>query len=204
MSMPMNSVRRDRRARTPLGAVLALCLALVSGAWAGPIRAQGVGDETFSAAELIDSGHRLFGSVSRGLALTVQEAVKRWGEPNGYVLGEEASGALFGGVRYGEGVLYTRNAGQRRVYWQGPSLGFDVGGDGARTMMLVYNLPSTEALYTRFVGLNGAAYLVGGFGLTAAVKDEMVVVPIRSGVGARLGLNIGYLKFTPAPTWNPF
>jgi hypothetical protein len=204
MSMPMNSVRRDRQARTPLGAVLALCLALVSSAWAGPIRAQGVGDETFSAAELIDSGHRLFGSVSRGLALTVQEAVKRWGEPNGYVLGEEASGALFGGVRYGEGVLYTRNAGQRRVYWQGPSLGFDVGGDGARTMMLVYNLPSTEALYTRFVGLNGAAYLVGGFGLTAAVKDEMVVVPIRSGVGARLGLNIGYLKFTPAPTWNPF
>src|SRR3954463_1650842 len=189
--------------------------ALVSGAWAGPIRAQGVGDETFSAAELIDSGHRLFGSVSRGLALTVQEAVKRWGEPNGYVLGEEASGALFGGVRYGEGalfggvrygegVLYTRNAGQRRVYWQGPSLGFDVGGDGARTMMLVYNLPSTEALYTRFVGLNGAAYLVGGFGLTAAVKDEMVVVPIRSGVGARLGLNIGYMKFTAERTWNPF
>ena len=201
MSMPMNSVRR---ARTPLRAVLALCLALVSGAWAGPIRAQGVGDETFSAAELIDSGHRLFGSVSRGLALTVQEAVKRWGEPNGYVLGEEASGALIGGVRYGEGVLYTRNAGQRRVYWQGPSLGFDVGGDGARTMMLVYNLPAVEALYTRFVGLNGAAYLVGGFGLTAAVKDEMVVVPIRSGLGARLGLNIGYLKFTPAPTWNPF
>src|SRR4051812_1866043 len=180
MSMPMNSVRRDRRARTPLGAVLALCLALVSGAWAGPIRAQGVGDETFSAAELIDSGHRLFGSASRGLALTVQEAVKRWGEPNGYVLGEEASGALFGGVRYGKGVLYTRNAGQRRVYWQGPSLGFDVGGDGARTMMLVYNLPSTEALYTRFVGLNGAAYLVGGFGLTA----EAWAPPSRAGPDA--------------------
>ena len=101
-------------------------------------------------------------------------------------------------------MLYTRNAGQRRVYWQGPSLGFDVGGDGARTMMLVYNLPSTDALYTRFVGLNGSAYLVGGFGLTAAVKDEMVVVPIRSGLGARLGLNVGYLKFTPNPTWNPF
>jgi hypothetical protein len=184
--------------------LLPYCMALLLAFSVCPVRAQGVGDETFSAAELIDSGHRLFGSVSRGLALTVQEAVKRWGEPNGYVLGEEASGALFGGVRYGEGVLYTRNAGQRRVYWQGPSLGFDVGGDGARTMMLVYNLPSTEALYTRFVGLNGAAYLVGGFGLTAAVKDEMVVVPIRSGVGARLGLNIGYLKFTPAPTWNPF
>src|SRR3954465_824377 len=99
---------------------------------AGPIsvRAQGAEEDTFSAAELIASGHRLFGSVSRGLALSVQEAVKRWGEPNGYVLGEEASGALIGGLRYGEGVLHTRNAGQRRVYWQGPSLGFDVGGDG--------------------------------------------------------------------------
>src|SRR3954464_14085657 len=103
-----------------------------------------------------------------------------------------------------ESTLYTRNAGQRRLFWQGPSLGFDIGGDGARTMMLVYNLPTVEALYTRFMGLNGAAYLVGGFGLTAAAKDEMVVVPIRSGLGARLGVNVGYLKFTPEPTWNPF
>ena len=168
------------------------------------VRAQGAEEDTFSAAELIASGHRLFGSVSRGLALTVQEAVKRWGEPNGYILGEEASGALLGGVRYGKGVLYTRNAGQRRVFWQGPSLGFDVGGDGARTMMLVYNLPDVDALYTRFVGLNGSAYLVGGFGLTAVAMDDMVVVPIRSGVGVRLGLNVGYLKFTPERTWNPF
>ena len=189
-------------------ALLALCVGLVLAGPIGAARAQGAGapadEEAFSAAELVDSGHRLFGSVSRGLALAVQEAVRRWGEPNGYVLGEEASGAFIGGLRYGEGVLYTRNAGQRRVFWQGPSLGFDVGGDGARTMMLVYNLPAVEALYTRFVGLNGAAYLVGGFGVTAAAKDEMVVVPIRSGLGARLGVNVGYLKFTPNPTWNPF
>ncbi len=187
-------------------AVLVFAVALALGLVPPAARAQGAGPDegAFSAAELVDSGHRLFGSVSRGLALTVQEAVKRWGEPNGYILGEEASGALIGGLRYGEGTLYTRNAGQRRVFWQGPSLGFDVGGDGARTMMLVYNLPAVEALYTRFVGLNGAAYLVGGFGLTAAAKDEMVVVPIRSGLGARLGVNVGYLKFTPEPTWNPF
>jgi len=204
MLMTLNPVRRTLRAWTSLRAVLAFCVVVVVGCAPLRGRAQGAGEETFSAGELIDSGHRLFGSISRGLALSVQEAVKRWGEPNGYVLGEEASGALIGGLRYGEGVLYTRNAGQRRVYWQGPSLGFDLGGDGARTMMLVYNLPSTDALYTRFVGLNGSAYLVGGFGLAAAVKDEMVVVPIRSGVGARLGLNVGYLKFTPNPTWNPF
>jgi hypothetical protein len=159
---------------------------------------------TFSPAELVDSGHNFFGTVSRGLALTVEEAVRRWGEPNGYVLGQEASGALFGGLRFGEGLLYTRNAGQHRVFWQGPSIGFDIGGDGARTMMLVYNLPSTPSLYRRFVGMDGSAYFVGGFGMTAVMAEDIVVVPIRSGVGARLGVNVGYLKFTPEPTWNPF
>ena len=159
---------------------------------------------TFTVTELVDSGHRFFGTVSRGLALTVQEAVKRWGEPNGYILGQEASGAFVGGLRYGEGTLYTRNVGQRPVFWQGPSVGFDFGGEGARTMMLVYNMPATEALYQRFLALDGSAYFVGGFGMTAAVADEMVVVPIRSGVGARLGVNMGYLKFTGEPTWNPF
>src|SRR3954469_11679920 len=167
------------------------------------------GLETFSGNELIASGHQFFGMASKGLAMTVEEAVRRWGEPNGSTVGKEASAAVFGGLRYGEGVLYTRDAGERRVYWQGPSLGFDLGGDGAANMMLVFNAPAAEALFgeglhTRFVGLNGSAYVVGGFGFTAAMYDEMVVVPIRTGVGARLGVNVGYLKFTPEPTWNPF
>src|SRR4051812_31505828 len=160
--------------------------------------------DSFEMRELVDSGHHFFGTVSRGLALTVQEAVRRWGEPNGYILGEEAAGAIVGGLRYGEGTLYTRNAGKRRVFWQGPSVGFDIGGEGARTMMLVYNLPATAALYTRFLGIDGSAYFIGGFGMTAAMHDDMIVVPIRSGVGARLGVNMGYLKFTPEATWNPF
>ncbi|AWM86079.1 DUF1134 domain-containing protein [Microvirga sp. 17 mud 1-3] len=159
---------------------------------------------SYNSNDLVQSGHQFFGSASRGLALAVEEAVRRWGEPNGYILGQEASGAFFGGLRYGEGKLFTRNAGQQRVFWQGPSLGFDVGGEGARTMMLVYNLPAINALYRRFVGVDGSAYLVGGFGISAAAADEMVVVPIRTGVGARLGVNMGYLKFTPEPTWNPF
>lgn len=158
----------------------------------------------FRPEELVDNGHRFFGSMSRGLAQLVEEATRRWGEPNGYILGQEASGAIVGGVRYGEGTLYTRNAGQRRVYWQGPSIGFDVGGDGDRTMMLVYNLPAVSGLYRRFGGVDGSAYLVGGFGMTAVTADDIVVVPIRTGVGARLGINIGYLKFTAKPTWNPF
>ncbi|MFN3482694.1 DUF1134 domain-containing protein [Rhabdaerophilum calidifontis] len=159
---------------------------------------------TYSTRELVGSGHRFFGSVSRGLALTIEEATRRWGEPNGYILGQEAAGAFVGGLRYGEGVLYTRNAGDRKVFWQGPSVGFDFGGDGARTMMLVYQLPRVNDIYQRFVGVDGSAYLVGGFGMTALTANNILVVPIRAGVGARLGVNLGYLKFTPESTWNPF
>jgi hypothetical protein len=172
---------------------------------AQPVSANNPGDpNTYHAEELVDSGHKFFGSISRGLALAIQEATRRWGEPNGYILGQEASGAFFGGLRYGEGKLFTRNAGERRVFWQGPSLGFDVGGEGARTMMLVYNLPAVDALYQRFAGIDGSAYLIGGFGVTAVGNDNIVVVPIRSGLGWRLGVNLGYLKFTSEPTWNPF
>ena len=158
----------------------------------------------FSNNELVDNGHRFFGSVSRGLAQAVEAATKRWGQPNGYILGQEAGGALVGGLRYGEGALYTRNAGDMRVFWQGPSIGFDAGADGDRTMMLVYNLPSVQSIFRRFGGIDGSAYFIGGFGFTALTADDIVIVPIRSGVGARLGVNIGYLKFTPKSTWNPF
>ncbi|MET0745175.1 MAG: DUF1134 domain-containing protein [Microvirga sp.] len=188
-------------------AVAAILAALPAAAQAPRVQPAYAGQaspESFRPQELVDSGHQFFGSASRGLALAVQEAVRRWGEPNGYILGQEASGAFFGGLRYGEGKLFTRNAGERKVFWQGPSIGFDVGGDGARTMMLVYNLPAVNALYRRFVGIDGSAYLIGGFGVTAAKADDMVVVPIRTGVGARLGINMNYLKFTDQPTWNPF
>jgi len=161
------------------------------------------GDE-FSPGELIDAGHHFFGGVSRGLALVVQKAVSQWGQPNGYILGEEASGAFVGGLRYGDGTLYTKNAGDVRVFWEGPTVGFDAGADGARTMMLVYNLPRTQAIYDRFGGVNGSAYFVGGFGMTALTANDVVLVPIRTGVGLRLGANVGYLKFTSRPTWNPF
>jgi hypothetical protein len=162
------------------------------------------GDKQFSPQEIIDAGHGFFGTVSRGLASVVEKATSQWGQPNGYILGEEASGAFVGGLRYGEGTLYTKNAGDLRVYWQGPTVGFDWGGDGARTMMLVYNLPATDAVYQRFAGIDGSAYFIGGFGMTALTSSGVVVVPIRSGVGMRLGANIGYLKFTPQATWNPF
>jgi hypothetical protein len=142
--------------------------------------------------------------VSRGLALTVQEAVKRWGEPNGYILGQELSGAFVGGLRYGEGTLYTRNAGSARCIGRAPRSGFDFGGEGARTMMLVYKLPDRRralpalrrhgrlGLFRRRLRHDG-----GGVGRHGGGAD-----PVRR--RARLGINLGYVKFTSAPTWNPF
>ncbi len=161
-------------------------------------------NSTFSPDEIVGAGHKFFGTVSRGLAQVVEKAVSRWGQPNGYVLGQEGSGAFVVGLRYGDGTLYTKNAGDRRVFWEGPSIGFDAGGEGARTMMLVYNLPQTDAIYQRYAGVDGSAYFIGGFGMTALTGSGIVLVPIRSGVGMRLGANIGYLKFTPKATWNPF
>jgi hypothetical protein len=161
-------------------------------------------EQRYSPNELVNAGHEFFGTISRGLATIIEKAVSEWGQPNGYILGQEAGGAIVAGLRYGEGNLYTKNAGDLRVFWQGPSVGFDWGGDGARTMMLVYNLPRTSAVYQRFGGIDGSAYFVGGFGMTALTANNIVLVPIRAGVGLRLGANIGYLKFTPTATWNPF
>ncbi|WP_319775148.1 DUF1134 domain-containing protein [Breoghania sp.] len=190
----------SRLAAPALFAVAILATSLA----AEPGHAQAPGSESYSQDEVVDAGHRFFGKVSGGLASVVENAVAKYGEPNGYILGEEGSAAIVAGARYGEGALYTRNAGTHKVFWQGPSVGWDFGGDGARVMMLVYNLPSVDAIHRRYVGVNGSAYLVGGFGMTVLSNQNIYVVPIRAGVGARLGVNIGYLKFTPKPTWNPF
>jgi hypothetical protein len=160
----------------------------------------------YASGEIVDAGHHFFGDISKGLASIVERAADQWGRPNGYILGEEAGGAFIGGLRYGDGTLYTKDAGDLRVFWRGPTIGVDVGGDGARTMMLVYNLPRTDAIYEQFNGIAGAAYFIAGLGMTALTSsdEKLVVVPIRSGLGLRLGYNVGYLKFTTAPTWNPF
>ena len=174
---------------------------------AGPAAAQGYSREsprTFSPNEVVTAGHRFFGTTSRGLANLVERATQQWGHPTAYILGQEGSGAFVAGLRYGEGMLYTKDGGDTKVFWQGPSLGFDFGGDGARTMMLAYRVRNSRDLYRRFVGIDGSAYLVGGLGMTALGADNMLIVPIRTGVGARLGINGGYLKFTPSATWNPF
>lgn len=193
---------RLKRSIMPAGLLVLAALLL-----AGPAAAQEQprpDDGTFSADEILNAGHRFFGGVTQGLASAVEYVFSRQGRPNGYILGEEAGGAFVGGLRYGEGTLFTRNAGDHKVFWQGPSIGFDFGVDGAKTMMLIYNLNTVDDMYAHFVGAAGQAYLIGGFGVTVLGHNNVLAAPIRSGVGARLGVNVGYLKFTREPTWNPF
>ncbi|MFL0691337.1 MAG: DUF1134 domain-containing protein [Agrobacterium tumefaciens] len=158
----------------------------------------------YSIQEVVDAGHGFFGETSGALAKVIEQAFEQNGLPNGYILGQEGSGALIAGLTYGEGTLYTKNVGQHDVFWQGPSLGIDYGGNGTRTMMLVYDLPDVDTLYARYGGVSGSAYIVAGVGMTVLKSRDVVLVPIRTGIGARLGVNVGYLKLTRTPTWNPF
>lgn len=183
-----------------IAAALLLALSLFLPFAAAPVAAQSA---NYTSDELIREGHSFFGGVSEGLATMVERAVSQYGLPNGYILGQEGSGAIIVGARYGEGMLHTKNAGQHAVFWQGPSLGFDIGGSGDRVMMLVYNLPDVGAMYQRFPGVAGSAHVVAGFGMTVLGLNGIYVVPIVSGVGARLGVNLGYLNFTAQPTWVP-
>ena len=159
---------------------------------------------TFSANEIMEAGHRFFGRVSMGFARVVEYAFQRAGRPNGYILGEEAGGAFIAGLRYGEGTLYTKDAGDHRVYWQGPSIGYDFGAEGSKTMVLVYDLQSPGEIFATYPGVDGSAYFIGGVGITYLARGHVALAPIRSGVGLRLGANVGYLKYTREPTWNPF
>lgn len=186
--------------RFSLIAILGFCLVALTAP--GPAKAQASGQ--YSPEEIIDAGHSFFGATSNGLATLLERAFQTYGLPNGYILGEDASGALIGGVTYGEGVLHTRNAGSHQVFWQGPSIGWDFGGDGSRIMMLVYDLPDVERVYGRFGGVSGSAYLVAGAGMRLLHNHGVSLVPVRTGVGARLGVNVGYLKLTRNATWNPF
>jgi hypothetical protein len=161
-------------------------------------------DGTFSIREITAAGHGFFGSISQGLASVIEYAFKRQGRPNGYILGEDVGGAFVAGLRYGEGRLYTRDAGTHKVFWQGPSLGYDAGAEGSKVMVLVYNLRDPSEIYERFGGVAGSAYVVGGVGLTFQSNNHVVLAPIRAGIGLRIGANIGYLKYTRRPTWNPF
>jgi hypothetical protein len=180
---------------------LMMIVAAASLVAAAPARAD---SSQYTAQEIVDAGHGFFGSTTGGLAKVVEQAFKQYGLPNGYILGQEGAGSFVVGATYGEGELYTKNAGQHTLFWQGPSIGLDYGGEGSRVMMLVYELPKVNAIYNRFGGVSGKAYVVAGFGMTVLKYKNVLIVPIRTGVGARLGVNVGYLKMTRKATWNPF
>ena len=145
-----------------------------------------------------------FGQVSAGLGSVIEYVFRKSGRPTGYILGTEGGGAFLAGVRYGKGTLYLRSGGTQLVYWHGPSLGLDVGGEGSKTLFLIYKMGAPEDLYSNFTGVDGSAYLVGGVGATLVTNGSVIMAPIRSGLGLRLGANIGYIRFTPNATWNPF
>ena len=171
---------------------------------APPANAPRVEDEGYTIDEIQAASAGFFGQVSAGLGGVIEHLFRNSGRPTGYVLGTEGGGAFLAGVRYGKGTLYLRSGGTQQIYWHGPSLGTDVGAEGSKTLFLIYRLQSAEQLYASFTGIDGSAYLVGGVGATLITNGKVIMAPIRSGIGLRLGANVGYIRFTPQATWNPF
>ncbi|MEZ5816661.1 MAG: EipA family protein [Hyphomicrobiaceae bacterium] len=158
----------------------------------------------FSRDEIREASRGFFGTISGGLANVMEHAFSTLGRPTAYVLGNEGGGAFIAGLRYGKGTLFLRDGSKRTVYWHGPSIGYDFGASGSKTLFLVYNLANAIDIFSGYSGVDGSAYLVGGVGMTVLTDGKVVMAPIRSGLGVRLGANIGYVRFTARPTWNPF
>ena len=161
-------------------------------------------EEGYSIQEIMAASEGLFGKVSANLGAVIEHLFRKSGRPTAYVLGSEGGGAFLAGVRYGKGTLYLRSGTTQKIFWHGPSLGTDVGAEGSKTLFLIYKLHTPDELYANFTGIDGSAYLVGGVGATLVGNGKVIMAPIRSGIGLRLGANIGYIRFTPNATWNPF
>ncbi|NJD31685.1 MAG: DUF1134 domain-containing protein [Gammaproteobacteria bacterium] len=174
-----------------------LAAALALGSPVSHAATGGQSDDTFSHSEVLAAAEKFFGKGAKGLAEVIQKAFDQYGQPNAYIKGEEGAGAIGVGLRYGKGLLVTKGGGSRQVWWQGPSIGFDLGGNAAKCFTLVYNLHNTERLFQRFPGVEGSLYFVGGFSLNYNRTDDITLAPVRFGVGWRQGANIGYLHFTP-------
>ncbi len=189
-------------------AALQRLLALGLGGPALPLAAQdkqsGAKDDTFDEESVKKAAHEFLGTGAEGLAQVIEKAFKEQGRPNAYIKGEEASGAITVGLRYGNGTLLMKNGQSRRVYWQGPSIGFDFGGNVAKVFTLVYHLPQPASIFKRFPAVDGSFYYVGGVGINYQQRDGIVLAPIRLGVGLRAGASIGYMHYTREKTLNPF
>ena len=159
---------------------------------------------TYHKDDIIGAAEGVFGKGAEGLARMIEDLLKKQGEPNGYIVGREAGGAFVVGLRYGSGTLYHKVEGQKPVYWTGPSIGFDAGANAGKTFVLVYNLYDSQDLYKRFPAGEGQAYVLGGLNASYMRQGDVVLIPIRMGVGLRLGVNAGYMKFSRTQKWMPF
>jgi hypothetical protein len=160
-------------------------------------------EETFAEDEVVVVAAEFFGEGTELIAKTLEKIFKKYGRPNGYITGEEISGAIGIGLRYGNGELFTKTTKGRKVYWQGPSIGFDFGGNASKVFTLVYNLNDTELLFQRFPGVDGTLYFVAGFSVNYQQSGDIILAPIRTGVGLRAGASIGYLHYTKKHSWLP-
>ena len=162
-------------------------------------------EQTYSEDEVLAAAQQLFGAGAEGLATVIDHVFNDHGRPNGYIEGNEGSGAIGVGLRYGDGRMHIAGRrGATRVYWQGPSVGFDTGGNASRVFTLVYGTRNPERIFQRFPGVDGSAYFVGGVGVNYQRRDDITLAPIRAGVGLRLGANIGYLAYSRRRRINPF
>lgn len=160
--------------------------------------------KTYTAQETIKAANDFFGGTTQGLASLIQKAFSELGQPNAYITGNEGGGAFIVGLRYGAGTLQYKGGGSMPVFWQGPSIGWDFGGNASKVFMLVYDLRNTNQLFQRFPGVNGSLYVVAGLGLNYLRRDGVTIAPIRTGVGLRAGANVGYISFNRQRDWNPF
>lgn len=166
--------------------------------------AQAGNTQTFRKEDLIGAAEGVFGKGARGLAEIIEDLLKKQGEPNGYIVGREGGGAFVFGVRYGAGKLFHKVEGQVPVYWTGPSFGLDAGANAGDTFVLVYNLYDSADLFRRYAAGEGQAYLIGGFHVSYLRNENVVLIPVRAGAGIRLGLNVGYMKFSRKRRYSPF
>lgn len=170
-----------------------------------PAAAFAQSDNTYSEPEIVSAAERFFGAGAEGVAAVVSHVFDDLGRPNGYIQGEEGSGAIGVGLRYGDGRLRLKGrSGTTRVYWQGPSLGFDTGGNASKVFTLVYNMTSPDQIFHRYGGVDGSAYFIGGVGVNYQRRNDVTLAPMRAGVGFRLGANIGYLAYSRRRRLNPF
>ncbi len=181
---------------------LLAAIALVTATVAGPASAA-ENDDTYSQNQILNKARGFFGETTKGLAKAIQNAFKSKGRPNAIITGEEWSAALGIGVRYGKGQLNRKRHKNLQVYWQGPSIGWDVGGNASKVFVLIYNLKNSYDLFQRFPGGEGVVYVVGGFGVNYQQSGDIILAPIRTGVGLRLGANVGYLHYTRKHSWIP-